>query len=122
VAASARQPSWSSTPKTAKYGQARSRDFADRPPDNVDLLGALESLGQPPLAPPAASEPAVERVEALGALRPETFGPMSRGIRFATLGLAGRLETEVDRVEARRMSAMAQTFLDAWKERRAAGS
>jgi hypothetical protein len=44
---------------------------------------------------------------------------MFSGIRFATIGLAGRLETEADRAEARRMSAMAQGFLGAWKERRA---
>jgi hypothetical protein len=102
--------------------RARSRDFADRPPDNADLLAALESIGQPALEPPAPWAPGVEPVEDPAALRPDVFGPMFRGIRFATLGLAGRLETEVDRAEARRMSAMAQSFLDAWKERRATGS
>jgi hypothetical protein len=97
----------------------RSRDFADRSPDNADLLAVLDGLALPSLEPPSPWSPEVEPVEDPGALRPEAYGPMFSGIRFATIGLAGRLETEADRAEARRMSAMAQGFLGAWKERRA---
>ena len=98
--------------------RSRSRDFADRPPGYEDLLGALDGLGLPPIEPPPSWKFDVERIEDPAALRPDAFGPMFRGIRFATIGLAGRLETEADRGEARRMGAMAQSFLDAWKIRR----
>ena len=107
-------------PDDREVWRFRSRDFADRPPDNADLIAAVEERGLAPVEPPARWVPDIEPDDNPGALRPEALGPMFRGIRFATLGLAGRLESDSDRAEARRMSAMAQSFLDAWKERRAA--
>lgn len=98
----------------------RSRDFADRP-DDEDLLTAVRELGLPAIrlgpAPPAA-----EPEEHEAALRVEAFGPYFRGIRFATGALARRLSDEGDRDEAVAMSKMAGSFLDAWKQRRAATS
>ena len=97
----------------------RSRDFADRPNDD-DLFDAVRNLGLTPMqlgpAPPVA-----DPEEHDGALRVEAFGPYFRGIRFGTMALASRLTEESDRAEAMSMSAMATSFLDAWKQRREAG-
>lgn len=94
----------------------RSRNFADRPADD-DVLSAATRLGLAPidLGPaPATDAP----VEFEGAFRTEAFGPYFRGLRFGTAGLAGRMVDERDRAEASAMSAMAGSFLDAWKQRR----
>ncbi len=111
---------WLYAPDGTEVFRARSRDFADRPPDD-DLLAALGGLALPAIdlapAPPTAAPE-----EHDGALRVETFGPFFRGIRFATFALAGRLTDDADRDEALAMSAMAGSFLDAWKQRRAAPS
>lgn len=96
----------------------RSRDFADRPPTLDDLVDAVRSLGAAPIDPPTPWEHPEPPAEDPGALRPEAFGPYFRGIRFATIGLAGRLADERDRAEALRMSAMAAAFSEEWKERR----
>lgn len=95
----------------------RSRDFADRPTDD-DLFAAVRGLGLPPveLGPAAPSATAEEHD---GALRVDAFGPYFRGIRFSTIALAGRLDEGRNREEAVAMSAMAGSFLDAWKTRRA---
>jgi hypothetical protein len=98
----------------------RSRDFADRPPDDDDLLAAVRELGLPALDPPPSWVPDDEPVEDPGALRVEAFGPYFRGIRFGVRGLASRLVDEGDRAEAIRMSDMAISFIDAWKTRREA--
>ena len=50
--------------------------------------------------------------------RVDAFGPYFRGIRFATMGLSGRLTDAADRAETLAMSAMAARFIDAWKQRR----
>jgi hypothetical protein len=95
----------------------RSRDFADRPRDD-DLIDAAQALALPAIdlgAAPANAEPE----EHDGALRIEAFGPYFRGIRFGTLALASRLTDAADRDEALAMSAMAASFVDAWKQRRA---
>ena len=60
----------------------------------------------------------VAPVEDPGALRPDTFGPYFRGIRYGTFGLAGRLTDDGDRAEAMAMIDMAGAFLDPWKVRR----
>jgi hypothetical protein len=95
----------------------RSRDFADRPDDD-DLLRALSGLRLPPLDPPPPWQPPVVPIEDPSALRVEAFGHYFRGMRSATGALAGRLTDTADRHEARAMSAMATSFLDAWKLRR----
>jgi hypothetical protein len=96
----------------------RSRDFADRPPHDDDLIAALRELGLGALEPPEPWVPEHEPVDDPGALRVEAFGPYFRGIRFGVRGLASRLVDEHDRAEAIRMSDMAVSFLDAWKARR----
>lgn len=93
----------------------RSRDFADRPTDD-DVFAAARALGLAPIDPgpvPADAEP----VEDPGALRVEAFGPYFRGIRFATIALAGRLHDERDVTETVALSEMSAGFLAAWKER-----
>jgi hypothetical protein len=105
------------SPDGGEAYRMRSRDFADRANDD-DLFSAVRRLGLPPieLGPaPAASKPD----EHDGALRTEAFGPYFRGIRFGTMALASRLTDDADRDEAMVMSAMASSFLDAWKQRRA---
>lgn len=94
----------------------RSRDFADRPTDD-DVFAAARQLDLPPVDPgpaPATAEP----VEDPAALRTEAFGPYFRGIRFATIALAGRLHDDRDVDETKAVSEMASSFLAAWKERR----
>ena len=98
----------------------RSRDFADRA-DDRDVLDALAERGLPPRPEPEPWAPAgVEPEPTPSAFRPEAFGPYFRGIRFNTLALAGRMRDEADRAELRATTAMADSFLAAWKERRAA--
>ena len=97
----------------------RSRDFADRPADDDDLLGAVRSLDLPRLDPPPPPwQPVADPIEDPGALRVDAFGPYFRGIRYAAAALSGRLVDAADRREALAMSAMANSFLDAWKVRR----
>ena len=98
----------------------RSRDFADRRPNDDHLIAAVRDLGLSALEPPEPWVPDHEPVDDPGALRVEAFGPYFRGIRSAVRGLAGRLVDEHDRAEAIRMSDMANSFLDAWKVRREA--
>lgn len=96
----------------------RSRDFADRPNDD-DLFAAVSALQLPAIElPPATPTDAPEEHD--GALRVDAFGPYFRGIRFATIALAGRVTEGADRDEVIAMSTMAQSFLDAWKQRRRA--
>lgn len=106
-------------PADGEVYRYRSRDFADRPTDD-DLIDAVRSLDLDPVqvqpvAVPSASD------EHEGAFRTDAFGPFFRGIRSATAGLAGRMTLDSDRSEAAAMSAMASSFLDAWKRRRAVG-
>ena len=98
--------------------QFRSRDFADRPTDD-DLLATLAALERAPIAAPPPWSSDAAPVEDPGALRTETFGPYFRGIRFGTIALSARMVDARDSDEARAMSAMAASFLDAWKTRRA---
>jgi hypothetical protein len=108
------------TPDGQEVFRARSRDFADRADDD-DLFEAVRSLGLAPieLGPaPAVADPE----EHDGALRVDAFGPYFRGIKFGTFALAGRLTDDADRDEAIAMSTMAVSFLDAWKQRRAAAN
>jgi hypothetical protein len=96
--------------------RVRSRDFADHPTDD-DVFAAARRLDVPPIGlgpAPATADP----VDDPGALWTEAFGPYFRGIRFATIALAGRLEDERDVAETVALSDMAASFLAAWKKRR----
>lgn len=104
-------------PSGPEVFRCRSRDFADRPDDD-GVIDALTKLGLPPVAlGPADAD--CDPVEDDVALRVDAFGPYFRGIRFATMGLSGRLTDAADRAETLAMSAMAASFIDAWKQRRA---
>ena len=65
----------------------RSRDFADRPPDD-DLMVALTKLGLLPvvLGPAAGLADAVEDAEAF---QVDTFAPYFRGFRIRPRGVLG---------------------------------
>jgi hypothetical protein len=102
----------------AEVRRFRARDFADRPATNEALFGAVRSLELPSLQGVEAWVPAVTPVEDPAALRPDAFGSYFRGVRYGTLGLAGRLTDDGDRAEAIAMSDMAAAFLDGWKTRR----
>ena len=95
----------------------RSRDFADRS-SNEDVLAALRALGLPSRPLPPAWDPGVAPQPTDAAFRVEAFGPYFRGIRFNTRALAGRMRDPDDAAEIRDTTAMAESFLDAWKERR----
>ena len=105
-------------PHGAEIQRFRARDFADRPATNEALFAAVRSQELPPLRGVETWVPPVAPVEDPGALRPDTFGPYFRGIRYGTFGLAGRLTDDGDRAEAMAMIDMAGAFLDAWKIRR----
>lgn len=103
-------------PSGTEVFRSRSRDFADRPPDD-DLLDAVTRMDLPPLTlgpAPQQTEPIQDRA----AYRTEAFGSFFRGIRSGVRGLSSRLESEADRSEAHAMVAMASSFIDAWRERR----
>lgn len=102
----------------SEVARFRSRDFAERPVSNDAVITTVRGLDLPPLADVPDWIPAVDAVDDASALRVEAFGPYFRGIRFGVLGLTGRLNDPGDRKEARAMSDMAGTFLDAWKQRR----
>ena len=81
------------------------------------LIDALTKLRLPPVTLGPA-EAACDPVEDDVALAVDAFGPYFRGIRFATMSLSGRLSDAADRAETLAMSAMAASFIDAWKQRR----
>ena len=97
----------------------RSRDFADRPDDD-DVLQALRALSLPARTSTRTWEPPVEPRPTENAFRTEAFGPYFRGIRFNLKALGPRMRDDEDAAELARTGQMAQSFLDAWKERRAA--
>jgi hypothetical protein len=97
----------------------RSRDFADRGDDH-DVLDALRGLSLPPRSDTGAWDPGVESRPTEKAFRAEAFGPYFRGIRFNLKALGPRMRDDEDTAELARTGQMAQSFLDAWKERRAA--
>ncbi len=97
----------------------RSRDFADRGDDD-DVLEALRGLSLPPRSDTGPWDPGVEPLPTENAFRPEAFGPYFRGIRFNLKALGPRMRDDDDVAELACTGRMAQSFLDAWKERRAA--
>lgn len=99
----------------------RSRDFADRSSDG-DVLAALRELGLPSRPEPPDWDPGIPPQPTDAAFRVEAFGPYFRGIRFSTKALEGRMRDPEDAAEIRDTTAMAESFLGAWKERREAVS
>lgn len=96
----------------------RSRDFADRPDDD-ELLARLEAARVAPLEPPPSPwAPEIQPEEHPDAYRTEAFGPYMRGVRSAAIALSGRAEGPF-REELGTTLRMADSFLAAWKQRRA---
>jgi hypothetical protein len=95
----------------------RSRDFADRG-DDEDVLQALRHLRLSSRNPPPWQPSEVEPEPTAAAFRPEAFGPYFRGIRSNTTALAKRMRDPADAEELRRTTRMAESFLEAWKQRR----
>ena len=102
----------------AEVVRYRSRDFADRPVSNDEVLTAVRTLDLAPLENVPDWVPTADPHDDPSALRVEAFGPYFRGIRFGVLGLAGRLTDPGDRAEAKAMSDMAGAFVEAWKQHR----
>ena len=98
-----------------------SRDFADRA-DDADLMAAAAALGLAPLDDLPPARPAAEPEDDPGAFRTDAFGAYFRGVRSAALALSRRARDEADRADAATTSAMAASFLEAWRERREAAS
>jgi hypothetical protein len=96
----------------------RSRDFADRG-DDEDVLEALRGLGLSPRKPVLWQPRGIEPEPTGAAFRPEAFGPYFRGIRFNTTALARRMRDPHDAAELTATTRMADSFLEAWKHRRA---
>lgn len=96
----------------------RSRDFADRRDDD-DVLDALRGLCLPTRSDRGPWDPGVEPRPTENAFRREAFGPYFRGIRSNLKALGPRMRDDDDAAELARTGQMAQSFLDAWKERRA---
>jgi hypothetical protein len=100
----------------------RSRDFADRA-DDSDVLDALRGRDLPARELASPWRPEGEGVTPRptdSAFRVEAFGPYFRGLLFGTRALAGRMRDAQDAAEAQQVSAMAASFLEAWKQRRQA--
>lgn len=97
-----------------------SRDFADRPASDDDIIEAVRSLGLDAIQP-AEWSPGVAPEEDPSAFRVDLYGTYFRAIRFASMALSGRMKDPEDALEARRMSAMTASFIDAWTQRKAAG-
>lgn len=95
----------------------RSRDFADRS-DDTDVLDALRALDLPPRPEPEPWRPDVAPEPTARAFRTEAFGAYFRGVRFSSYALAGRMREDADAAEARQVTTMAGSFLDAWTTRR----
>ena len=98
----------------------RSQDFADRRNDD-DVLQALRELGLPGRPVPTGWEPdGVEPQPTDAAFKPELFTPYFLGVKFSSMALRGRMQTEPDADEAARTADMGASFVEAWKQRRAA--
>ncbi len=97
----------------------RSRDFADRDDDD-DVFEALRGLSLAPRSDTAPWDPGLEPRPTDNAFRTEAFGPYFRGIRFNLKALGPRMRDDDDAAELARTGQMAQSFLDAWVQRRAA--
>ena len=97
----------------------RSRDFADRPPTD-DLIRVLSDLELPSISLGSAAALG-EPVDEPDAFSVDTFRPFFGGFRMAGIVLSRRIRDEDGGTEARATSSMAAGFLDAWKQRMAAG-
>jgi hypothetical protein len=87
------------------------------------MLEALEGLGLPAQPEPRDWEPeGVEAQHTDAAFRPQYFTPYYLGVQFSSRALTGRMHDDRDADEAATTTAMAQSFLAAWKKRRAQAS
>jgi hypothetical protein len=98
------------------------RDYADRPVDDAAMLAALESLALPTIGLPRW-EPEADPEESREALRTDALGGYMRGVRSGAFAILMRTTPEEPaHREAERVVAMATSFLDAWRERRASAA
>lgn len=102
-------------PDGTEVSRRRARDVADRGADE-SVAEVVSRLGLPSvtLGPaPAAAEPEEDR----SAFRADALGAYFRGMRSGTGALSARLDG-TNRDEARAVSTMAASFVEAWRERR----
>ncbi len=107
------------SPEGDEVFRVRSRDFADRVNDE-DALVLLEKQGYSPLDPPPPAwqsqvEPEIDR----RAFKPEFYGPYFRGNQYGGVALSLRVKDPSALEEIKAHSEMSQSFLAAWKARRA---
>lgn len=97
-----------------------SRDFTDRP-DDEPILAAVEALGLDAVPPPTAWDPAdIGPRPSKRAFLPASFIPYFRAIKFNTGALSKRMVDERDRDLLLVEQRMAESFLAAFDEWRAA--
>ncbi len=87
-------------------------DFMDRPNDD-EALAALSSLGLPAAETPAGT---IVHLDPRPGSRATKLGHLAvylRGVRFASMALAGRARDPFDKAEAERTSWMAERYIAA---------
>ena len=87
-------------------------DFMDRPNDD-EILEALSSLDLPATATPTGTIPHLDPRPGSRATRLEHLAVYLRGVRFASIALAGRARDPFDKAEAERTSRMAERYIAA---------
>ena len=87
-------------------------DFMDRPDDD-EILDALSSLGLPATETPAGTIAHLDPQPGSGATKLESLAVYMRGVRFASMALAGRARDPFDKAEAERTSRMAERYIAA---------
>ena len=87
-------------------------DFMDRPNDD-EILEALSSLGLSATETPTGTIPHLDPRPGSRATRLEHLAVYMRGVRFASMALAGRARDPFDKAEAERTSRMAERYIAA---------
>jgi len=87
-------------------------DFMDRPNDD-EILDALSSLGLPATETPAGTIAHLDPRPGSRATKLDNLAVYMRGVRFASMALAGRARDPVDKAEAERTSRMAERYIAA---------
>ncbi len=87
-------------------------DFMNRPNDD-EILDALSSLGLPAAETPAGTIAHLAPRPGSRATKLENLAVYMRGVRFASMALAGRARDPFDQAEAERTSRMAERYIAA---------